>query len=317
MMEYRFRDILERDIDMLILEEFACSKSFSDIFLSKIGIKDAKLISTWQSKTDSELGESDITVIFNCNNKRIALLIENKIDAIAMPEQPSRYVLRGNKGIVDGEFDCFNVFIVAPRQYLEQNEKAKEYPNKISYEEIKKYFEEQNDDRATFKLALINLAIEKQKKGYQVVSNALVTEFWRQYIDYKNLYFPNLNLIINNEIKPTYGIWTCFKTNDGNLIYHKSDKGYVDLTYKGCADKIDTIKQFVIEAIGNFYEQGFSVVKTGKSCAIRISVPKTDFKKSFAEQIIAVKNTFEAVEKLSVLSEKLDISDIRNALLLS
>ena len=84
-MEHKFRDILEHDMDMLILEEFACSNEFAKIFLNKIGVSGAKLLLTWQSKTDSELGESDITVVFKHGDKKIALLIEDKIDAIAMP----------------------------------------------------------------------------------------------------------------------------------------------------------------------------------------------------------------------------------------
>ena len=228
-MVHKFRDILEHDMDMLILEEFACSIEFTKIFLHKIGIDGAKVLSTWQSKTDSELGESDMTVVFDSNGRKFALLIEDKIDAIAMPEQPARYVLRGNKGVADREYDSFYVFIVAPQEYLENNEKAKEYPNCVSYEEIREYFEKLNDTRRSFKLAQISLAIEKQKNGYQIIKNAVVTDFWNKYIEYKNAYFPNLNLAIHSDIKPTNGVWPHFRTNKvGDFIYHKSNKGCVD-----------------------------------------------------------------------------------------
>ena len=314
MVEHKFRDILEHDMDMLILEEFSCSINFSKIFLSKVDITSATLCLTWQSKTDSDLGESDMTLVFNCEGKKIALLIEDKIDAIAMPEQPSRYVLRGNKGVANGEYDSFYIFIVAPRQYLEHNEKAQEYPNKVSYEEIRDYFETIDDSRKSFKLAQINLAIEKQKNGYQVIKNDLVTDFWRKYIDYKNKYFPNLNLIVSNDIKPTNGVWACFRTKDKRIIYHKSNKGYVDLTFNGCEAAIEEIKQFVARNIGNYYEQGFIIVKTGKSCAIRITVPVINFSMPFEEQISIVNMSFVAVKKLCLLSEKLDILGISNIL---
>ena len=314
MAEHKFRDILEHDMDMLILEEFSCSNEFSKIFLSKVGIENATLCSTWQSKTDCELGESDMTVVLNCGDKTVALLIEDKIDAIAMPEQPSRYVLRGNQGIANGEYDNYYIFIIAPQQYLEYNEKAHEYPNKVSYEEIRDYFESIDDSRKSFKLAQINLAIDKQKNGYQVIKNALVTDFWNQYIDYKKKYFPNLNLIVSNDIKPTNGVWTCFRTKDKRIIYHKSNKCCVDLTFNGCADSIEEIKQFVARAIGNYYDQGFNIVKTGKSCAIRITVPIINFSMPFAKQISIVNMSFEAVEKLCLLSEKLDILGISKIL---
>ena len=312
-MIHKFRDILEHDMDMLILEEFACSTEFSKIFLNKVNISDAKVLSTWQSKTDSELGESDMTVVLEYNNKKIALLIEDKIDAIAMTEQPARYVLRGNKGVVDGEYDSYYIFIVAPQDYLEKNEKAKEYPNSVSYEEIRDYFENLKDTRSSFKLAQLNQAIEKQKSGYQVVKNELATDFWNKYVEYKNQNFPNLNLIVNNDIKPANGIWTYFRTvNKYMLIYHKSDKGYVDLTLNGKADKQETIKSILINIVGNYYEQGYEVVKTGKSCAIRIKVPVVIFSEPFETQKEFIAQAFSAVEKLYTLSIKLDLAGIYN-----
>ena len=39
-MIHKFRDILEHDMDMLILEEFACSTEFSKIFLNKVNISE-------------------------------------------------------------------------------------------------------------------------------------------------------------------------------------------------------------------------------------------------------------------------------------
>ena len=310
-MIHKFRDILEHDMDMLILEEFACSTEFSKIFLNKVNISEAKVLSTWQSKTDSELGESDMTVVFDYNDKKIALLIEDKIDAIAMPEQPARYVLRGNKGVIDGEYDTYYIFIVAPQEYLEKNEKAKEYPNYVSYEEIRDYFEKLNDTRRNFKLAQISLAIEKQKNGYQVIKNALVTDFWNKYVEYKNQNFPKLNLIVNNDTKPTNGIWTYFRTiNKDMLIYHKSDKGYVDLTLNGKADKQEKIKSMLTSIVENYYEQGYEVVKTGKSCAIRVKVPVVTFSEPFEKQKDSIDYAFSAVEKLYALSIKLDLAGV-------
>lgn len=310
-MIHKFRDILEHDIDILILEEFTCSEEFSKIFLNKICECEAKVVLTWQSKTDSKLGESDMTVVFENDGRKFALLIEDKIDAIAMPEQPARYVLRGNKGVVDGEYDSYYVFIVAPQEYLEKNEKAQDYPNCVSYEEIRNYFEKLNDTRSSFKLAQLNQAIEKQKNGYQVVKNTLVTDFWNKYVEYKNVYFPNLNLAVHSDIKPTNGVWPHFRSNTaGTFIYHKSNKGYVDLTYSRKANKIDNIKKILISVIGNYYEQGYEVVKTGKSCAIRIKVPIVVFLEPFETQKECVDQAFSAVEKLHALSIKLDLAGV-------
>jgi len=314
MVTHKFRDILEHDIDMLILEEFSCSESFCKIFLDKVGIDDTTLLMTWQSKTDSELGESDMTIVFGCQGKNFALLIEDKIDAIAMPEQPSRYILRGDKGIKNREYDYYYIFIVAPKQYLENNEKAKEYPNRVSYEEIKEYFERLNDSRSAFKLSQIDRAIYKQKNGYQVIKNTAVTEFWNKYVEYKNRNFPNLNLIVSSDIKATYSLWTNFRTFDSRIyICYKSNKGCVDLTLNGQAENIETIKTFVVNAIGNYYEKGISVVKTGKACAVRKVVPVVDFTKSFEEQVESIRQSFVAVEELANLVNAFDLLGIAKA----
>lgn len=310
---HKFRDILEHDIDMLILEEFSCSESFCKIFLDKVEIKGAKLLMTWQSKTDSELGESDITIIFERQGKKFALLIEDKIDAVAMPEQPSRYILRGDKGVSNGEYDYYYIFIVAPKQYLENNEKAQEYPNYVSYEEIKEYFERLNDSRSAFKLSQIDLAINKQKNGYQIIKNTAVTDFWQKYVEYSKKYFPNLDLAIHSDIKPANGVWPHFRLNKvGTFIYHKSNMGYVDLTYNRQADKIDSISKFLVSIVGNYYEEGFKVVKTGKSCAIRIEVPIIAFSKPFEEQKNYVSEALSAVDKLHNLSIRLEVAGIYN-----
>ena len=68
------------------------------------------------SKSDND-GESDITVILQNQNTKIGLLIEDKINAIAMPEQCNRYSICGKKGIKNGDYKAFYVFIVAPEKY--------------------------------------------------------------------------------------------------------------------------------------------------------------------------------------------------------
>ena len=66
-----FKDITERDMDMLFMEEFASSDSFLKIFTDKVGIAKSKVISIHSSKTDIMLGESDMTVIIKAGNERI------------------------------------------------------------------------------------------------------------------------------------------------------------------------------------------------------------------------------------------------------
>lgn len=90
-----FNDVSERDMDLLFLEELASSPKFLQIFLSKTPLKKAVVCSTEQSKTDVQFGESDMTVIVEEDGDKYGLLIEDKIDAVAMPNQSGRYIERG------------------------------------------------------------------------------------------------------------------------------------------------------------------------------------------------------------------------------
>ena len=178
---------------MLFAEEFACSSEFLNIFLNEINISSANVVSVYLSKTDAALGESDLTVVIESSGQKIGLLIEDKIDAIAMPNQAERYSLRGKKGVQNGDYDLFFVFIIAPERYLSQNQEALKYPNKIPYERIIQFFEQKKDVRAGFKVQELKQAVEKQKKGYQVEVDHVVTAFWRDYSAYKMIFYPGIS----------------------------------------------------------------------------------------------------------------------------
>lgn len=163
-----FSDVSERDMDLLISEEIVSSFDFLALFLQKVGRVSATVSSVELSKSDAVLGESDITAIIESNGENIGLLIEDKIDAIAMPNQAMRYILREQKGIEQGDFTKFYVFIVAPQKYLSENREAKEYENCISYEEFLEFFSSRKDNRSVYKAQQIKQAIYKQKTGYQL-----------------------------------------------------------------------------------------------------------------------------------------------------
>ena len=84
----------------------------------------------------TEDGESDVEAVLSIEGKKIALLIEDKIDAIAMQEQAARYTIRGEKAVQRGEYDEFYVFIIAPENYLNSNSEAKKYAHRIPYQEV-------------------------------------------------------------------------------------------------------------------------------------------------------------------------------------
>ena len=148
------------------MEEFVSNEDFANIFLKAANVRGAyKIEEVIHSKTDAELGESDIVLVLNINNKKHAIHIEDKIDAIAMPEQHDRYDKRAEKDIANGEYDSYSVIIVAPEKYLAKNEESKKYANKVTYEEMLRCFLSKGDLRSKYKIALIEKAIDDQKKA--------------------------------------------------------------------------------------------------------------------------------------------------------
>ena len=85
-MDIKFDTTLERDMDLLIMEEFIWSPLFARIFLDTVGITcDYTIEQVIHSMRDADLGESDIVFILDMGDKRHAIHIEDKIDALAMP----------------------------------------------------------------------------------------------------------------------------------------------------------------------------------------------------------------------------------------
>ena len=94
-MKFQFDTTLERDIDLLIMEEFVSDKDFAQLFLDAVGLNcDCIVKDVINSKTDVALGESDVVIILEVNGKRHAIHIEDKIDALAMPRQHDRYAFK-------------------------------------------------------------------------------------------------------------------------------------------------------------------------------------------------------------------------------
>ncbi len=76
----KYRNVSERDMDLLFMEAFVTDPAFLSIFLHKLGLtQTADVLQAERSKVDHGLGESDVTVIYQHTGSRRALLIENNM----------------------------------------------------------------------------------------------------------------------------------------------------------------------------------------------------------------------------------------------
>ena len=300
-MEFIIEKVCERDIDLYIINKFLNDSKFKELFLKKINCKNYQVCKCLHSFAD-ENGESDITIILENDNRKIGLLIEDKINAIAMPKQYERYILRAEKQKNEGLFDDYYIFIIAPKSYIDSNTEAKKYDNKISYEEILDYI-----SGDFYGESLIKKAIEVKKKGYGVIENKAVTLFWQKYYEMVENKFSDLKL---NRIKGPRGSnanWPIFSTQIKKVkIFHKSDRGYVDLTLRSVSQYYSE----VYDIVKNVLKENMKLEQTEKSLAIRIDVPEIDFKKDFEEQEENVIKCLEVVRELQEFMKKIDYMEI-------
>lgn len=120
-MEISFETITERDMDLFLMRKFSIENDpIRNLFLKEIGYENKELsVVNIAHSVSTEDGESDIEIILKGKeDRKYALLIEDKINAIAMKNQAGRYSIRGKKAINRGAYDEFHVFIVAPEKYL-------------------------------------------------------------------------------------------------------------------------------------------------------------------------------------------------------
>jgi len=301
-MEFKIEKVYERDIDLLIINKFMNDDDFGNLFLEKIN-RVGYIVKYIEHSLMDDNGESDITVIVEKDNKKIALLIEDKIDAIAMPNQSKRYEIRGNKGIKDGKYEEFFVFIIAPSEYLNSNEESKKYPNRISYEEIIEYLKNEDEYAKT----LLEKAIEEKKAGYIIIENENVTKFWEMYYSFIREYYPTLDI---NEVRGPRGSkanWPTFKTNYKNIkVFHKSDRGCMDLTFGRMGENPSRF----INLVKSKLQEGMTIERTGKSMAIRLRVPCIDFKMNFNDQTNKMKICMDATVKLVEFLQDIDVLEL-------
>ena len=302
-MEVKFEKVFERDVDLLLINSFINNEAFFKKFINKFGLTGYELVSLEHSLSDND-GESDVTIILTDGNNKIALLIEDKIDAIAMPKQRDRYNLRGNKGVEKGFYDKYYVSIVAPQSYLDTNVESKKYEYRISYEELIEMFG--ND---TYAVSILKQAIEEKKKGYVIVEDKNVTLFWQNYYEYVEENFPDLIIRRYDGPRGANAWWPGFILPiKGTKIDYKSDRGFVDLSLDGLGEYYYEVSNLLDDKL----EHDMSLVRTGKSLSIRIKVPIVHFNEEFSNYIDEIDISLIAVKRLSELLKKIDVKELFN-----
>ena len=135
--------ICERDIDLLLYEEFVASPPFLEWFVRRVDAAAAvplSVMAVHRSRTDST-GESDLEVAYVDSNGTVArILIENKVGAGFQPRQAERYQERKAAYLARCEAERVTTVLVAPTSYLGSSGNTHGFEHSVTYEELRDWF---------------------------------------------------------------------------------------------------------------------------------------------------------------------------------
>lgn len=282
--------IRERDVDLILLEELSTDNSFCEWFIKELDLPDLTSVNgAWRSISAFGLGETDILFSYNSNDKKIFVLIENKLDTSFQNEQFNRYIKRTDEYLTKKECDNAFAILIAPKLYCENQS---DFENYLSYETIAAKLEFVGTRRNLFKSNLLQIATEKLRRGYQPVNSVPVQAFWHSYWRYKEEKFPSL-VMKEPDIVPQNSDWPMlFDDRLENIVfYHKLGQGNTDATFKGFPEEVEfKIKEQI--------PQWAKFEKHSKSFSIRVFSGKIDRTKKFDIQVDNVENGLKNLERI-------------------
>jgi hypothetical protein len=282
--------ILERDVDLILLEEFITDHSFCDWFVNELNLPGIFSVNgAWRSISGFGLGETDILFSYNSEDLKIFILIENKLDASFQESQYERYTKRASEYLIKNECDKIFTVLVAPNLYCENQN---DFENYISYETIASRFELIGTKRNLFKSELLKIASEKLRRGYQPVNSETVQKFWHSYWHYKEKHHSSFTMK-KPGIVPHNSDWPMLYDDElqGITFYHKFGQGNTDANFRGFSNEL----YFKIK---DKLPNGMLLEKHNKSFSIRIKSSKIDRTKEFEDQIEDIKKGLFNLEQI-------------------
>ena len=284
--------VAERDIDLLLMEEFHISDDFVAWFCEEIGLKDVSPAGAWHSLSDTD-GESDLVLRVRIGGRRIGVLIENKINAPERNLQAERYHLRGIKSREQGKLDDYVTVMCAPHRYLDALNPKSAYQKRISYEQIAAWFDKQPGRRAAWRRHVIQEAIDQGRRGYTMVVNAVNTKFHQDYWEHIQRRHPNIKMERpkNRGSKSNWIILKGYDFPKGVNMHHKFDQRVMEIGFSG---------RRIVDVLAAKADWPADIVPVQKSgtASLAISVPRIDMAQGFAPQLPAVEEALKAAYRL-------------------
>jgi len=266
----------ETEIDSLFVEEIHSSLDFRKWLLKKMGLPNScKFINAWKSvrgKVRGQGGEWDILIQFNDNDKKIILLIEDKIYSPEQPNQAERYIETAKFLEKEKKCDECITCLLCSKNYFKKDAPMNRYQKKIFYEELLDWFEKQLSEprRMKFKQMVIKNGISEAKQKWEKETDPNTTKYHKYYR--KIAKKMDQNLIIKEKIPTSKTSWIHMRYGlfPPNIkIVHKGHNGFVDLQISEINNS-----EFFNWWDNKAKEDGISAHTTEKSVSVRIETPE-------------------------------------------
>ncbi|CAN5310661.1 hypothetical protein BH10PSE10_BH10PSE10_18280 [soil metagenome] len=188
--------IYERDVDLILSEEFYANPDFVTWVLGRtksFSDTPANVFEVKVSLTEGER-ESDLVVLLEkVDGTRIALLIEDKIDAVFQPDQLEGYRSRGEKGIADRRWIGFEVILCAPLSYISRNHIAQRFDLALAYEDIAEWMRKNIvGPRGAYKAEFLESAAPRGASAYIKIKDDVTDSIWKDAYELACREFPEL-----------------------------------------------------------------------------------------------------------------------------
>jgi hypothetical protein len=288
----------ERDVDLLLAEEFAINTEFAAAFLglTKFAGRHAVVDEFWVSKS-SNLGESDLIVVLKgADGDRFALLIEDKVDAPLQPDQAERYRLRADRDLAAGAYSDYEVMLCAPQHYIDSRSDLGGFDRLISLERIAAMLHQDGTLRGGYRARFLETAATRRVNSWAREIDIATDEFWAAGYLLATREFPILEM---KKLKLTKNsTWINFRPHDfptrPKRIYvsFKGDRGQIDLTFSNTAAyRFEPLVKALLDA-------DMFVHQTKASAAIRIETEGFDIEAGIERELPKLRASFEASARL-------------------
>lgn len=296
----------ERDIDVLLAEEFSVSPAFADWFKGHTKFRElpARVVDVFVSKFD-DTGESDLVALFEAEDaSRFALHIEDKINACLQPSQSERYHARATGEIAKGLYGEYAVLLCAPEAYCKGVAHDTLFDAVVPYESVATALLDAGDSaRSRYRAEFVATAAKRPTNAWVSVHDPATKAFWDAEQAVAESEFPILEMkpydVTKNET------WRVLRPANMPTrpklvqVHLKGQHGNVDLSFG------KTYFPVFVNLAAPLLEEGMTAAAAGASSVVRLKAPKFTIPEGVETGLPKIREAFAAADEAdSVLSAK-------------